>query len=153
MPEDQTITVDILPRIDYVETEPVQALVRTIGAAVAVQESDLGSLIIQSDEDFARVGRGIVAVGKLEKKIMERQRTITRPIDEARRATMDLFRPHLLRLKELKDRGGAGMRDWDRKKREEDVRLLQTIAVTQKGMAKVSGIRFYSERKPVRTGR
>ena len=119
MPEEKAITVDILPRIDYAESEPVQAFARTVESAVTLQEGVLRGFAVQSDEDFRKAGEGIVQIGDLEKRIEERRRAITRPIDEAKRATMDLFRQPLVRLKELKDHLSRGMRDWDRKKRTE----------------------------------
>jgi hypothetical protein len=75
---------------------------------------------VDSREMYDIAASEVVAVNKALKEIEDRRLRITRPMDEAKREVMDLFRPTLDRLTALKGSISTAMLTW---KKEDDRRI------------------------------
>lgn len=86
---------------------------------------------VTSNEDYQSANEKLKDIKRLYKDLDEKRKSITRPIDAAKKSVMDFFKAPLFALSESERHLKATMLDWNReqeRKRREEERKLQEAA-------------------------
>ncbi|MCI0558026.1 MAG: hypothetical protein MN733_05985, partial [Nitrososphaera sp.] len=79
---------------------------------------------IQTKEDYITAGDIVVRAGRENKVIEEKRLSLTRPLDDAKRGIMDMFKPLLEVRRQAIESLTLKMRAWDKKQKERQAAQL-----------------------------
>jgi len=114
------------PKVEYVETEPVQSAAVAVTTLYRSHEQLLG-FRVRSDADFKQAADADGIIAQAVKTATERRLAITRPLDAAKKGVMDLFRPAINGLTEIQGHLRREMQGWRREKQLEAEREQQRL--------------------------
>jgi chromosome segregation ATPase len=112
---------------------------------------------IESADDYELYGARIRDLRSAEKKLDEKRKDMTRPLDEAKRTVMDWFRAPIDRLQAARSQYEDRMREWDREqerlRREAQARAEEAARKERERLAKEAAEREAREREAARKAR
>lgn len=115
-----------------IDTQEVQSL----GARARTALDEAGALVIDSPEMYELAAEHTKAVKSMAGEIEKRRKEITAPLDKAKKAAMDLFRPFLEQLevaeKQLKAKMIEFAAEQERRRQEEERRAREQAEAAQR---------------------